>query len=134
MTTLFQGEGISNFEFLTNRSGDFRPLVKEVLSQARYSSTGNYNGEPCFLTAYQIAVLLNKTDRTLKGTLPIGGEGVGPDSFARQIAWHLSQDFNNKVFDNKLEIQFLSTDGLDSFTFDGGHKPSLSEFSMFRLL
>lgn len=58
-----------------------RPIVEKILSQARYSSSGNYKGERCFLTAYQIAVLVNNINPTLKGTLPIGGEGVGPDSF-----------------------------------------------------
>ena len=111
-----------------------RPIVEEILSHARYSSSGNYNGEPCLLTAYQIAVLVNRTNHDLKGSLPIGGENVGPDSFSRQIAWHLSQDLNNNVYEGRLEIRFLSLNGLDSFIFDGCHRPSLNEFSMFRLL
>lgn len=34
----------------------------------------------------------------------------------------------------RLEIGFLSQNGLESFIFDGCHSPSLNEFSMFRLL
>lgn len=111
-----------------------RPIVEEILSHARYSSSVNYNGEPCFLTAYQIAVLVNRTNPSLKGSLSIGGETEVPDSFSRQIAWHLSKDVNNNVYEGRLEIHFLSLNGLDSFIFDGCHRPSLNEFSMFRLL
>jgi len=112
-----------------------RPVVAQILRQQQYTNSGNYNGEPCFLTAYQIAVLVNDHDKTLKdASLPIGGEGVGPDSFARRIAWHLSDDVNKNVFNKKLEIQFLSISGLETFTFDNGHSPSAEEFSMFRLI
>jgi hypothetical protein len=110
-----------------------RPIVTQILRQQRYTNTGHYNGTPCFLTAYQIAVLVNRQNPALRGTLPIGGAGMGPDSFARQIAWHLSDDINRNYFNGNLEIQFLSLDGLDAFTFDGGHIPSVDEFSMFRL-
>lgn len=110
-----------------------RPFVAQILQQQHYTNSGNYNGTPCFLTAYQIAVLVNRLNPILKGTLPIGGDGVGPDSFARQIAWHLSDDFNRNVFNGNLEIQFLSLSGLDAFVFDGEHIPSDNEFSMFRL-
>lgn len=110
-----------------------RPIVDQIFRRQRYRNSGNYNGTPCFLTAYQIAVLVNKQNSALRGTLPIGGEGVGSDSFARQIAWHLSDDVNKNIFNGSLEIQFLSIDGLDIFNFDGGHEPSANEFSMFRL-
>lgn len=110
-----------------------RPLVAEILKKQRYNNSGNYNKTSCFLTAYQLAVLVNAKDPTLRGTLPIGGTKVGPNSFARQIAWHLSDDINKNVFNGNLEIQFLSLKGLDAFTFDGGHVPSADEFSMFRL-
>lgn len=114
-----------------------RQLVVDILKQQHYTNSGKYTGKTCFLTAYQLAVLVNKQNPMLRGTLPIGGAGVGPDSFARQIAWHLSDDinkevFNGEVFDGKLEIQFFSQSGLETFTFDGGHSPSDNEFSMFR--
>lgn len=109
-----------------------RPLVVEILKQQHYTNSGKYIGTPCFLTAYQLAVLVNEQNPTLKGTLPIGGAGVGPNSFARQIAWHLSDDISKEVFNGDLEIQFLSLSGLETFTFDGGHVPSDNEFSMFR--
>jgi len=89
-----------------------------------------------FLTAYQIAVLVNSHDTELKGDLPIGGKGGGPgSSFAQRIAWHLSDDYkNNGAWDNRLDMKFFSIDGLDSFTFDNGHVPSANEFSMFSLI
>lgn len=95
---------------------------------------GRYNGEVCFLTAYQIAVLVDKNNATLKGSLPIGGKGVGGESFAKEIAFYLSKDINEDYFNQRLEIHFFSTLGLEDFLFDGGNKPSASEFSMFRLL
>ncbi|NCA92900.1 hypothetical protein EOM82_06610 [bacterium] len=110
-----------------------RPVVETILRQARCSRNGNYDGEPCFLTAYQIAVLVDQTDNSLKGTLTIGGANEGPDSFAKQIAWHLSRDINDNYFNDKLEIGFFSIKGLDSFTFDNRKKPSADEFSMFKL-
>lgn len=110
-----------------------RPIVKQLLENERNSSSGKYNGERCFITAYQLAVLVAKENTNLKGNLPIGGKGVGPDSFSRQIAWHLSQEIDGEYFEGKLEIGFFSQSGLDEFSFDGGHKPSLNEFSMFRL-
>lgn len=110
-----------------------RPVVAHVLGSQQYTNSGNYNGTPCFLTSYQIAVLVDRIDPTLRGNLPIGGADAGPDSFARQIAWHLSDDVNRNAFNGSLEIQFFSIDGLDDFTFDGGRVPSSAEFAMFRL-
>lgn len=110
-----------------------RKIVTEILQQEKYKGSERYTGTPCFLTAYQIAVLVNEKEPSLRGTLPIGGAGVGPNSFAQQIARHLSDDFNKNVFNGSLEIQFLSLAGLDMFTFDGGKIPSTDEFSMFRL-
>jgi len=111
-----------------------RPIVIHILSQHRYSNSGRYNGTPCFLTAYQIAVLTDAHNPVLKGSLPIGGALAGPDSFARQIAWHLSDDISKNIFNRRLEMQFFSIAGLDQFTFGGGNIPSVCEFSMFRML
>ena len=120
---------------------EIRPVVANILRRPKYKGSLNYDKEPCFLTAYQIAVLVNDQNEALKGKLPIGGEGVGTNSFAKQIAWHLSDDFQNNEFQKlalgNLEIQFFSVEGLDGgrkgFLFDDGHIPSLDEFSMFRL-
>ncbi|MDR1548934.1 MAG: hypothetical protein LBT06_10155 [Hungatella sp.] len=111
-----------------------RPIVIHILSQHRYSNSGRYNGTPSFLTAYQIAVLVDAHNPVLKGSLPIGGAFTGPDSFARQIAWHLSDDITKNIFNGSLEMQFFSIAGLDQFTFGGGNIPSANEFSMFRML
>jgi hypothetical protein len=111
-----------------------RPIVAQILQQQHYTGSGNYNGTRCFITAYQIAVLADRNNPTIRGALPIGGRNVGfNDSFAKQIAGQLSKEVNNGTFPG-LEIGFLSIEGLDSFTFDGGHIPSNDEFSMFRLV
>jgi hypothetical protein len=120
-----------------------RGAIEEVLREPRYK-----NGQRCFLTAYQIAVLVDRGDSTLKGSLPLGGEGAGHhSSFAQQIAKNLSSDVNNG--DTSIEMRYFSLDGLDSFTFgkdsstannekppkeNGGYSPSENEFSMFRLV
>jgi len=111
-----------------------RPVAAQVLRKYRYSSAGSsQNGTPCFLTAYQIAVLVDRINPSLKGNLPVGGEDTGPDSFAKQIATRLSNDVDSNLFGGGLIKQFFCTSGLDDFTFNGGHKPSTNTFSMFRL-
>ena len=115
---------------------NIRPVVERVLEQQRVTNNENYRGEPCFLTAYQIAVLVDRQDSTLKGDLPIGGQGEGVeknDSLSKQIAWHLSKAVNDGVFDGRLERRFLSLKGIDSFVFNEVNTPSASEISMFRL-
>jgi len=106
-----------------------RPVVEQILRGK------NYQGTPCFLTAYQLAVLVDKEDSSLKENLPIGGEGMGNkannQSFAQQIALSLSNDINKN--DDTIEMQFFSIAGLDAFTFDGENTPSSNEFSMFRI-
>ena len=113
-----------------------QPIVEQVLCNQRFSNSGAHHGEPCFLTAYQIAVLVDRQDTSLKGNLPIGGEGEGGNenrSFTQQIAWFLSKAVNDNEYNGSLERQFFSIDGLDSFTFDGGKTLSQKEVSMFRL-
>jgi hypothetical protein len=98
------------------------------------------DGERCFISAYQIAVLVHRNDPSLKEDgLPIGGKGKGTDkndSFAKQIAWHLSKDINNNTLNN-VERRFFSINGLSKFAFtgDNGNEcvPSDNEFTMFRL-
>lgn len=92
----------------------------------------HYHGTRCFLTAYQIAVLVNEEDSSLRGDLPIGGLYAGPESFASKIARCLSNDVRRKETKG-LEMQFFSMKGLDSFCFDNGNVPSGDEFSMFRI-
>jgi hypothetical protein len=104
----------------------------QILGQQQYRNSGNYNGTPCSISAYQIAVLVDAQNPNLRGNLPIGGAGVGPLSFAQGIAWHLSREINDRTMPG-LEIQFFSIAGLDGFPFDGGNQPSSNEFSMFRL-
>ena len=118
-------------------------IVEEVLTES---------GGSCFLTAYQIAVLFveknSKRANPINITLDTGGAKIGKHTgIAQQIAGHLSRIYKNaqscapldSSFKNRLEQQFLSTQGLDvanglaDFGFNGGYKPSSDEFSMFRL-
>lgn len=116
---------------------EVRPIVEEILKQQNYTNSGDHHGERCFLTAYQIAVLADKYDQSLKGHLPIGGAGHGNDannkSFLQSIAWHLSKDVNKNTFNGLLERQFLSLKAIDPFVFNVIDIPSVSEVSMFRL-
>jgi len=111
-----------------------RPIVARVLRKYRYRSSGSSrDGTPCFLTAYQIAVLVDSDYPELKGNLPVGGEDTGPDSFTRKIAMRLSNDVDSNFYQGGLIRQYFSTEGLDGFTFNGGHRPSDKTFSMFSL-
>lgn len=107
------------------------PWVEKVLFDTR-----NKGGEHCFLTAYQIAVFVDKVNPCLKGDLRIGGKGQGDEntqSFAMQIANRLSRSINDGSCP-EIELAFFSLNWLDEggFTFDGGKVPSANEFSMFR--
>ena len=92
----------------------------------------HHHGTRCFLTTYQIAVLVNEKDNSLRGELPIGGMNAGRESFAGKIAKCLSNDIKRNEADG-LEMRFFSMNGLDSFSFDNGNVPSGSECSMFRI-
>jgi len=98
--------------------------AEEILNRIQHE------GETCFLTAYQLACLMDEQYPTLKCDLPIGGKGEGGkhesgNSFAQHIAWYLAGD-------NRFEKQWFSIEGLDSFTFCG-KSPSSKTPSMFRL-
>jgi hypothetical protein len=114
---------------------EVRAIIEEVLRKPKYTnSSSKHDGEWCFLSAYQIAVLVDKQAPTLKGDLPVGGKGEGAeinDSLAKQIARNLSKE---SAENDNLEIRFFSIDGLDAFTFNGGRIPTADEFSMFRLI
>lgn len=118
------------------------PIIEDILTSLPYTKSEGYQGNYCFLTAYQIAVLVNKRDRTLRGHMPVGGVNEGRTTFAQQIAKQLSAEIkNNTQLGSRLEIQFLSIVGLDEFTFNGtntqptnSNSPSLNQFSMFRYI
>jgi len=84
--------------------------------------------EQCFLTAYQIAVLVKAK---LGLSDPVGGDGKSPHYLSRDIAHELSAMVDNG---DPIERVFFSIKGLDKggFQFDGGTIPSNREFSMFR--
>ena len=106
---------------------EVRPVVIEVLNES-----GKYeNGEQCFITAYQIAALVNKKRADIESEFPTGGEGAGPGTLAQGIARYLSDD---EYFEGKIERAFLSVKGLDAFKFSGANVPSNEAFSMFRLI
>ena len=84
--------------------------------------------EQCFLSAYQIAVLVKKK---LGLSDPVGGDEQAPHYLSRDIAHKLSTMTEDG---EPIERAFFSTKGLDKggFQFDGESVPSSSSFSMFR--
>lgn len=118
-------------------SNDDKVKIKDVLIEIlqnakRYvSKTRN---ESCFLSAYQLAVLLNKNHKALirSSNCPsnIGGKGEGEQSSLSQyIASILTED-------SRVEIGFFNTEGLEQFSFKDEKnilsQPSNECFSMFR--
>ena len=122
---------------------EIRRHIVNILSEEWYRKRGKHYRKPCFLTAYQLAVLLTKFLDAEDPDLPdlrremvdnVGGKGTtGPNSAANQIAWHLVKDLNGGC--NDIEHQFFSLSGLDKngFMFDNGEVPYENEFSMFRI-
>lgn len=115
--------------------------VREVLIGIMRNAThykSEVLNEACFLSAYQLAVLLYKNHREIVEYSPcpknIGGEGDGFTSLANYIARLLSADINSGL--SEVELQFFNMDGLHQFTFldENGNekKPSARQFSMFR--
>lgn len=107
-----------------------RPMIEEILGQYKY--TQRKHDEYCFLTAYQIAALLDKKDPAIKGCLSVGGDGDGA-SLAQQLSRQLATDINRERDACCVELAFFSIAGLDSITFADNQTPSNCEFSMFRL-
>lgn len=117
---------------------EIRPKIEEILSQQRVTTDGGHKDELCFLSCYQIAVLLAKYyPELVEEELPIGGKGEGckanNQSLAQQIARQLSTDINKNQDNDPIEIRFFSRAGLSAFKFDDDNEPSLNEFSMFRI-
>lgn len=90
--------------------------------------------ETCFLSAYQLAVLLNKHHKALIRNVNcphnIGGKGEGEhSSLAQYVARILAED-------SRVEIGFFNIEGLEQFSFMDEKKilsqPSNQCFSMFR--
>jgi hypothetical protein len=112
-----------------------RQSVIDILEAIEPSETG----ERCFISAYQIAVLLVKNNN---GNLPIAGLGIGGKgegvrkSLSQQVANKLSVAFSKNSILN-LEMRFFSTDGLEQFSFRNEkgllREPSKANFSMFRI-
>lgn len=107
------------------------PVIRDYIN--RILRNQHYHGIRCFLTAYQIAVLVNEEDSSLKGDLPIGGLKTGPESFAKHIAKCLTNDIRRKETKG-LEMQCLSKKGPNLFCFHDGHVQSGVEFSRFRII
>lgn len=112
-----------------------RKELVEILKEAEQFHSGSDN-KKCFLTAYQLAVLLYKKNKPLviNSSCPnnIGGKGEGSyNSLSRYIANMLAKDLKKDVI-----VEFLNISGLEQFSFrdeDGIIKePSNTCFSMFR--
>ena len=116
--------------------------IKKILTNKEMSGEYEHDGKNknCFISAYQLAIFLDKNHRPLLDSLGypknIGGKGLGKhDSLAKRIARDLSAETkNNLQFD--IEIAFFCTNELEQFSFrDEEHilrEASNSCFSMFR--
>lgn len=108
-------------------------IVEILKSASRYE-----NGETCYLSAYQIAVLLYKNQSLIQGfsgPKNIGGKGEGKHtSLSQYIAKSLSNDIDKGLI--SIERAFFNTYGLKEFLFldEKGvtKEPSNECFSMFR--
>lgn len=116
--------------------------IKKVLTNNEMSGEYEHNRdmEHCFISAYQLAVLLDKNYRPLLDSLNypknIGGKSLGThDSLAKRIANDLSKEINNNS-QSDIEIAFFCTNELEQFSFrdEKGilREPSNDCFSMFR--
>ena len=93
-------------------------------------SNHKHSGETCFLTAYQLAYLIDERNPAIKGDLPIGGKGEGDKhESGLSLAWYVAQFLAR---DSRFDRQWLCCGKKDSFTFNG-ISPSDKTFSMYRL-
>ncbi len=128
-------------EALVNSNNSDWPILRkklvEVLKEAEQFHSGS-DDKKCFLTAYQLAVLLYKKNKSLviSSSCPknIGGKGEGSyDSLSRYIANMLAKDLQKDI-----KVEFINISGLEQFSFrdeDGIIKePSNTCFSMFRYI
>ena len=114
-----------------------RDYIEEILKQVKLFDAK----ERCFLSAYQIAVLLNRDyKQQIKGLgIPhnIGGKGEGEyNSLSQYIAGFLAQEIKNGY--DKVAIEFFNRVGLEQFSFRDENKvlsePSNDCFSMFKYI
>jgi hypothetical protein len=119
-----------------------RGEIVEILKEAEHYHSENTD-KTCFLSAYQLAVLLYKKNKTLikNSSCPknIGGKGEGEyNSLSQYIANSLSKDIKNGPLTGIVSHEFLNISGLEQFSFLDEKKiisqPSNICFSMFRYL
>lgn len=120
-----------------------RDELIEILKEAEQFHSENYD-KTCFLSAYQLAVLLYKRNKNLVINSSffnnIGGKGDGSkNSLAQYIALSLSRDIkrtDEASLKDEVEMAFFNTSGLEQFSFldEKGiiSQPSNTCFSMFR--
>lgn len=97
--------------------------IKAILANKEMAGEYEHDGihKHCFISAYQLAVLLDKNYRTLLDSLSypkkIGGRGLGEhDSLAKRIARDLSAEIKNNL-QFEIEIAFFCTNKLEQFSF-----------------
>ena len=116
--------------------------IKGLLANKKMTGEYEHDGgkKHCYISAYQLAVILEKNHRQLLASLKypskVGGKGLGEhNSLAMRIARELSAEINkNLKFD--IEIAFFCINELEQFSFrdEKGilREPSEKCFSMFR--
>ena len=115
--------------------------IKDILENVEMYGNNKKNMKLCYISAYQLAMLLDKNYRSLLDSLGyhqnIGGKGLGKhNSLAMRISKELSDEIKkNTQFD--IEIAFFCTNDLEQFSFrdekDILREPSGKCFSMFKI-
>lgn len=126
-----------------HQENNWQAIRKELISILKDAELYEKR-ETCFLSAYQLAVLLNKQNKSLvkNSTSPknIGGKGEGIyNSLSQYIANSLSRDINNGgSLEGCVEHKYFNIEGLEQFSFldEKGtiSQPSNKCFSMFRYI
>lgn len=117
-----------------------RDELVTILKKAEQYHSENYD-MTCFLSAYQLAVLLKESAQIKISSIPknIGGKGEGSyTSLSQYIANSLSKDIKNGPLKGIIAIEFFNKSGLEQFSFLDEKRilsqPSSTCFSMFRYI
>ena len=115
--------------------------IVEILSEITYADPTHHFGIP-FLTAYQLAILIDERYSEIRQTLglPIGGSGVGEHN---SLAQYLAKELSTRIRSGEIQdIQgaFLSNRKLQDISFTYGSDGITSsltssqfDLSMYRL-
>lgn len=122
---------------------DVEGKIREILSEVKYRSNPNHHFGTPFVTAYQLAIELNKRYPAISNELgyKVGGQGTNEqNSLSQYIALQLSRNIKSGRTQD-IEGAFLSNSNLNDILFNNnGEKLTSSltksqyDVSMYRLV